>query len=88
MMSASPAMSNAERQRKFRRANPGYYARIQATKRAAEKADAAKFIAALATAAMADSSVDGTFVESPPCIALEKLVHQRHSCLTNYARGG
>jgi hypothetical protein len=50
-------MSNAERQRKFRQANPGYYARIQARKRASAKADAERYIAALATAATADSSV-------------------------------
>ncbi len=56
-------MSNADRQRKFRQANPGYYARIQSRKRAAAKADAERYIAALATAAAtgatADSSVDG-----------------------------
>jgi hypothetical protein len=58
MMTPSPAMSNTERQRKFREANPGYYARIQARYRAAAKADSAKYIAALATAAMTDSSVE------------------------------
>lgn len=59
MMTPSPAMSNADRQRKFRQANPGYYARIQSRKRAAAKADVERYIAARATAATADSSVDG-----------------------------
>ena len=33
-----PPVSNTERQRQFRERNPGYYARIQAKKRAASKA--------------------------------------------------
>jgi predicted LPLAT superfamily acyltransferase len=63
MMTDAPAMSNTERQRKFRRANPGYYARIQSRYRAAAKVDSAKFIAALATAAMADSPVEAQSVQ-------------------------
>jgi hypothetical protein len=63
MLKDNPAMSNIERQRKFREANPGYYARIQARYRAAAKADSAKYIAALATAAMTDSSVDAQSVQ-------------------------
>jgi hypothetical protein len=37
MLNIPPAPSNAERQRKFRRANSGYYARLQAKRRAAAK---------------------------------------------------
>ena len=40
-------MSNAERQRRFRERNPGYYARIQARKRASAKRGAKQFLAAL-----------------------------------------
>jgi hypothetical protein len=58
MLIIPPPMTNAERQRRFCRANPGYYARIQARKRAAANADTARYIAALATAAAVDSSVD------------------------------
>ncbi|MGC4032604.1 MAG: hypothetical protein QM754_12900 [Tepidisphaeraceae bacterium] len=45
-LSHAPAMSNAERQRKFRECNPGYYARLQANRRASLKryADHQKFL--------------------------------------------
>lgn len=41
MLLKRPAMTDAERQRKFRRAHPGYYARLQARRRAATKQAAA-----------------------------------------------
>lgn len=39
-------MTNAERQRRFRERNPGYYQRLHAKRRAGEKARAAELIAA------------------------------------------
>src|SRR5688500_11360566 len=48
-----PPVSNTERQREFRERNPGYYARIQAKKRAACKARVAAMLdAQRATAAL------------------------------------
>lgn len=44
-------MTNAERQRKFRESNPGYYARLQATKRASAKRGAERMILAMQAAA-------------------------------------
>jgi hypothetical protein len=35
----SPAMTNTERQRLFRKRHPGYYGRLKATQRAAAKRD-------------------------------------------------
>src|SRR5687768_14335559 len=46
-----PPVSNTERQRQFRERNPGYYARIQAKKRAASKAHVAAIRAAERAAA-------------------------------------
>ena len=45
MLIIPPPMSNAERQRRFRERNPGYYARIQARKRASAKRGAALILA-------------------------------------------
>ena len=44
-------MSNAERQRNFRKSHPGYYARIQAAKRASAKRGGAQLMAAMEAAA-------------------------------------
>jgi hypothetical protein len=38
MVTRSPPKSNAERQRDFRERHPGYYARLQAKRRAQERA--------------------------------------------------
>jgi hypothetical protein len=46
-----PAMTNAERQRNFRESHPGYYARIQRSKRALEKLAAEQYLASLRAAA-------------------------------------
>jgi hypothetical protein len=52
MLVHRPPMTNTERQRQFRKANPGYYARLHARRRAGMRARAAEVcIAALATAA-------------------------------------
>jgi len=40
-------MSNVERQRKFRQRNPGYYASIQATRRASAKRGGKQLLAKL-----------------------------------------
>ena len=49
----TPAMSNAERQRRFRQRNPGYYARLQAARRAAAKRSAEPVLAAVRAALVA-----------------------------------
>ena len=46
-------MSNTERQRRFRERHPGYYARLHGRKRASEKAELARHIAAIQAAAAA-----------------------------------
>jgi hypothetical protein len=45
---SSPAMSNAERQRQFRKRNPDYYRLLHAKRRAASKARFAEYMAAQA----------------------------------------
>lgn len=57
-----PPMSNAQRQRLFRQRNPGYYARIQATRRASEKRGGERRLKALRAAqaaALLPTAVDG-----------------------------
>ena len=49
-------MSNAERQRRFRENHPGYYARLQAQRRAPLKAARAKVMAMLAEAHAAEAA--------------------------------
>ena len=59
-------MSNAERQRRFRKRHPGYYARLHGRKRAAAKAAVARHIAAAQAATVAAATPEPLALPARP----------------------